>query len=405
MHLSINSSLDEWLCYIESIHPTEIDLGLTRLQAVAGKLLGNSGQPFVFTVAGTNGKGSTTAVLTALSLAAGETVGWYTSPHILRFNERIVINGQPVNDAQLVEAFCVVEAARGETTLSYFEFTTLAAFYLFSRENLSVWVLEVGLGGRLDAVNIVDPDVAVVTTIGLDHQSFLGTDLNAIGAEKAGICRNGKPVVLGSANLPESVVETARATGAFIYPFGVNHGVTEHEIYWQGGHCAVSDISMPLDNVATAVQAFALSPFQLHMEQVSDVVHQLSMAGRFQKASYRQSEVVVDVGHNPLAGAYIAARLAHRRLHFIIGMLEDKDAKGFVEALMPVVKTLSFVSLSGHRGLSAQALADKVAIKGAQCFDSMADALEATYEAYPGESIFIGGSFLTVAAALSILEK
>ncbi|TCS41445.1 bifunctional folylpolyglutamate synthase/dihydrofolate synthase [Reinekea marinisedimentorum] len=404
MHLSVNSSLEEWLRYIEAIHPTEIDLGLTRLQKVANRLLLNSADPFVFTVAGTNGKGSTTAALNAMALAAGKTVGWYTSPHLLHFNERVVINGQPATDSELVAAFCAVESARVEVTLSYFEYTTLAAFYLFSQKNLSVWVLEIGLGGRLDAVNIINPDVAIVTTIGLDHQAFLGSDLDSIGREKAGICRSGKPVVFGSSDLPESVSQVAEQLGAPAYHFGAEHGVRQGELYWQGGCCPSVDVRIPLENAATAAQAFSLSPFRLAEAQVCQVLCNLRVTGRFQQASYRQHPVVIDVGHNPLAGQYIAAKLAGNHYHLVLGMLADKDAKGFVEALRPITKSVSAVSLNVHRGISAQALAEKIDQPNVCCFDSMSAALADLNEKYPGEAIFIGGSFFTVAEALRTLE-
>lgn len=359
----------------------------------------------MFTVAGTNGKGSTTAALNALALAAGQSVGWYTSPHLLHFNERVVINGLPATDAELVGAFCAVEAAREGVTLSYFEFTTLAAFYLFTQKELSVWVLEIGLGGRLDAVNIIDPDVAVVTTIGLDHQGFLGSDLNSIGREKAGICRAGKPLVLGSSDLPESVYQTAKQLETPLFKFGADHGIRENEIYWQGGHCPVASIRIPSENAATAAQAFSLSPFSLTEAQIGDVFSKLNIVGRFQHASYRGHSLIIDVGHNPLAGQYIATKLTGNRYHLVLGMLEDKDAKGFVEALQPITSSVSVISLNVHRGLTATALAEKIDQAGVHCFESIGDALANITEHHPNEPVFIGGSFFTVAEALRLLEK
>lgn len=404
MHPSTNAPLNEWLQYIEAIHPLEIDLGLDRLKQVAERLLSAGHVPFVYTVAGTNGKGTTTAALNSLAMAAGETVGWYSSPHLLRFNERIQINGQQVGDDDLVSAFEQVEIARQDVTLSYFEFTTLAALYLFSQKRLSVWVLEVGLGGRLDAVNIIDPDVAVITTVGLDHQAFLGSTLDSVGREKAGICREGRPLVLGSEHLPASVFSIAKEVGAEVYPFSVSHGVDQSEISWQGGRCAVDGIRIPLPNAAAAVQAFSLADSDLSEEQISSALRAVKVPGRLQPASYLGHPVVVDVGHNPHAAEYIAGQLAGQKYHLVAGMLSDKDAKGFIGALEPVAKSISFISLDVPRGLSSEELKVRTGCEGF-CYSNLLEALTDVHRRCPGEPIFVGGSFYTVVDALALVES
>ncbi|TXR53698.1 bifunctional folylpolyglutamate synthase/dihydrofolate synthase [Reinekea thalattae] len=400
-----NATLNEWLGYIEAIHPTEIDMGLDRLKTVLAQLLPEPTNAFVFTVAGTNGKGTTVAALNALALGAGQTVGQYSSPHLLRFNERIRINNVPATDEQLVEAFAAVEQARQATqmSLSYFEFTTLAAFYLFQQLELSVWVLEIGLGGRLDAVNIIEPDISVVTTIGLDHEAFLGSDINQIGIEKASICRADKPLVLGSENMPDSVQQTARKVGAHLYPFNQQHGIKTDSLYWQDGICSRSALNIPAANAASALQAFALSPFALNAEQAQDIIAQVQVAGRLQQALYHDHALIMDVGHNPHAAGYIATALAAQRYHIVLGMLKDKDSRGFANALAPIAGSYHCIGLDVPRGFSAEQLAQSLEQKS-QVHHSLAEALAAIHQQYPDEPIFIGGSFYTVAQALTLLE-
>ncbi|MFQ3282987.1 bifunctional folylpolyglutamate synthase/dihydrofolate synthase, partial [Reinekea sp.] len=280
---SVNSSLDEWLAYIESIHPTEIELGLQRLTMVADRLLQRQTKPpIIFTVAGTNGKGTTTAALSALACEAGFKTGWYSSPHLFVFNERIRINGVAVNDQQLVDAFAAIERVRGDISLSYFEYTTLAAIWLFIAEQVDVWVLEVGLGGRLDAVNVFDADVAVVTTIGIDHESFLGSDIDVIGYEKAGICRANKPVILGSDAMPQGLFNEIERRGAHLHRFNDHHGVKSRVLFWHDGQLSTEGISIPHDNAATALQAFALSGINISTVNAQRALMSIRMPGRMQ---------------------------------------------------------------------------------------------------------------------------
>jgi len=404
MHLSIDSSLKQWLQYIEAIHPVEIELGLSRLQTVAANLF-EQPRSIVFSVAGTNGKGTTTAALNSLAIAAGKSVGWYSSPHLLRFNERIKLNGEPVSDDMLVNAFAAVEQARGDVSLSYFEYTTLAAFYCFSQENLDVWVLEIGLGGKLDAVNIIDPDVSIVTNIGLDHQGYLGDSLDSIGFEKAGISRLNKPVVLGSADLPKSVLDTISNIGGEAHIFGEQHGVSDDKLYWQGGSMGFAKILIPFANAATAVQAFVLSEISITLPQIENALKVTRMPGRLQEVYFSDQLAVLDVGHNPHAARYIANKLSGQEFHLVIGMLGDKDPLNFIKELEPITKTLTVVTLDVPRGLTASELKNKIGKNDVLEEPSVSYAISSIKNKYPGEALFVGGSFYTVCDALALLEN
>ncbi len=411
-----DATLDDWLSYLEHLHSQAIDMGLDRLRAVASRLdlpLASAGRtrPFVFTVAGTNGKGSTCDALRQMSLLAGCRVGLYTSPHLHRFNERVQIDSTPVTDACLIAAFEQVELARGEVTLTYFEFTTLAAFVVFQAADLDVWVLEVGLGGRLDAVNLVDPNVAIVTTVDLDHAAFLGTDRNQIGVEKAGIFRSGADAVLGSDDLPPTVVACAEALTAPVSSLGQTHGADDTELWWtdaDGKHSLNATgltTTVPSDNLVTARQAFARSPFRLTDDQTLAAFNAVVPAGRMQRIRKHGCDWVLDVGHNPHAARYLARRLGDRRWHVLLGMLADKDVEAVTRALAPLAASWSLVTLSVPRGLTATELNARATVSPARCYDSAAAAVAAAPEDAQGLPILVCGSFFTVADALSLLSQ
>lgn len=411
-----DATLDDWLRYLEHLHSQAIDLGLDRLRAVASRLdlpLSSAGRqrPFVFTVAGTNGKGSTCDTLRQLSLAAGCRVGLYTSPHLHHFNERVQIDSNPVTDACLIAAFEQVELARGDITLTYFEFTTLAAFVVFQAADLDVWVLEVGLGGRLDAVNLVDPNVAVVTTVDLDHAAFLGTDRDQIGTEKAGIFRQGTDAVLGSDDLPPTVMDRAEALEAPVWSLGVSHGVDQSQLWWtaaEGVHrldTAALTTTVPPDNLASARQAFARSPFQVTDAQTLAAFNAVIPAGRLQHIQALNGDWVLDVGHNPHAARYLARRLGDRRWHILLGMLSDKDVEAVTRALAPMAASWSLATLSVPRGLTATELNARATVSPARCYDSVAAAVAAAPAEAQGLPILVCGSFFTVAEALTALTQ
>ena len=403
-------TLDDWLAYLEHIHGQAIDLGLDRLARVAEHLdlpLNRDGRdrPFVITVAGTNGKGSTCETLRQLGLAAGARVGLYSSPHLHRFNERVVIDREPVSDEDLIRAFEQVERARGEVSLTYFEFTTLAAFVVFQQADLDLWILEVGLGGRLDAVNLVDCDVAVLTTVDRDHQAFLGDDINIIGREKAGIFRPGQPAVLGSVDLPETVFQAAGTLNSPVYRFGDHHGLSDDALWWRGGTLDRERItaSVPLQNQATALQAFSFAPFTLTSDQTLAALNRVQLPGRLQTLYRDGQRIVLDVGHNPHAARYLADRLKGESWRIVLAMLADKDIPGVVDALSELADRWYLANLDVPRGLDARTLRDRATLTGAQCYDSVAAAIDAACADPDGRPILICGSFFTVSEALDAL--
>ncbi|GAA0569441.1 bifunctional tetrahydrofolate synthase/dihydrofolate synthase [Halomonas salifodinae] len=416
------STLDAWLERLERQHPVSIDLGLERVARVARRL-GLEAGPIaerVITVAGTNGKGSTVAMLEALGRAHGLSTASYTSPHLLRYNERLRFDGEEADDATLIAGFEAVEAARleGETvSLTYFEAGTLAALWAIARRRPALAILEVGLGGRLDAVNVIDPDVAVVTTVAQDHAAFLGDDLEGIGREKAGILRPGRPAVLGSTSLPASVAEVADTLGAVRHTLGEDyHREAAGDGWaWQGLNAegaalrleALPDPGLPLDNAATALQALALAGVTLKVEACRRALAGVTLAGRMQW----RGQWCLDVGHNPHAAAYLAARLAERRQapgarrYALLGMLGDKDAEGVVMALAPVIDGWVCATLEGERTRTAAALAEVVRSAGgavlAELDSPRAGADWLAPRLGEADEVLVCGSFFTVAEVLA----
>ncbi|MDR5867006.1 bifunctional tetrahydrofolate synthase/dihydrofolate synthase [Halomonas koreensis] len=415
-----SSSLEAWLARLEAAHPVDIDLGLERVAEVARRM-GLCDGPVagrVISVAGTNGKGSTVAMLEALARAHGLRTATYTSPHLLRYNERLRLDGREADDAALVAGFEAVEAARldGEPiSLTYFEAGTLGALHAIRDHAPDLAILEVGLGGRLDAVNVIDADVAVVTTIARDHAAFLGDDLEGIGREKAGILRPARPAVLGSERLPASVRATAEALGAPVHALGEAFARAPHARGWTWrGHEAggrprelagLPDPGLPLDNAATALQALALAGIEPEPAACRRALADVALPGRMQW----RGRWCLDVGHNPHAAAYLAARLADRpcegRTVALLGMLADKDAEGVIEALAPAVDAWLPVGLEGDRGRSADALAALLEARGESLLGRAASPaagaawLAARLE--PADRVLVCGSFFTVAGVLS----
>ncbi|MGN7724500.1 bifunctional tetrahydrofolate synthase/dihydrofolate synthase [Luteimonas sp. 22616] len=423
-------TLADWLAYIERQHPRSIDMGLERVREVAGRMrLGRPGR-HVITVGGTNGKGSTVAFIEAIARAAGWKVGAYTSPHLLAYNERVRIDGRDADDAALVAAFAAVEAARtgagegGEVALTYFEYGTLAALWLFERSDLDLAVLEVGLGGRLDAVNVVDADVAVITTVDLDHQDWLGDDRERIGFEKAGIARAWKPLVLGEDDPPSSVLGHAYAIGASTWRVGNDfffERIDDARWRWREVGC---ELELPLPALAAPVQlrnaAAAIAALRALDATIPDTawaegVAAARLPGRLQQFPRDGLDVVVDVGHNPQAARELAAWLdaapSAGRCLAIYAALGDKDVTGVVGALDGRVDAwfLAGLESAGPRGTSVDVLAGRLAGTAAGRGDRHPDvdsALSAALaRARPGDRILVFGSFHTAAAALQSLAS
>ena len=416
-------TLAEWLAWIERQHPKTIELGLDRVRAVAARLQLTRPARQVIAVAGTNGKGSTVAFIAAIARAAGWKVGEYTSPHLLAYNERVRIDGVDATDDALVAAFAAVEAARGEIALTYFEYGTLAALWLFQRSGLDLAVLEVGLGGRLDAVNLVDADVAVITTVDLDHQDWLGNDREVIGREKAGIARAGRPLVLGEDDPPSSVLGHAYAIGAPAIRAGCDFFFSPtEEGRWQWREIGVTfELPSPrlvapsqLRNAATAIAALRALLDALPSEAYAEGVADADLPGRLQRCVRNGVEVVVDVAHNPQAARELHAWLqqapARGRTWAVFAALGDKDIAGIVGALGGDADGWFLAGLEevGPRGLDvdafAQRLAGSRAAAGERCANVGLALSAALAGAQAGDRVLVFGSFHTVAAALRLLQ-
>ena len=418
-------NLSQWLDYQQSIHPKAIELGLERVREVAGRLGLGKPAPRVISVAGTNGKGSTVAFIEAMVRAAGFRVGAYTSPHLLRYNERLRIDGVEASDEALIAAFEAVEAARGDTLLTWFEFGTLAALWLLAREPLDLAILEVGMGGRLDAVNLVDADVAVVTSIALDHAEYLGHDRESIAREKAGIFRPGKPAVIGELDPPDALLREADRLGAPLLRAGRSYRfeTTADGWLWQDDH---ERLVLPLPglrapaqiaNAAAAIAALrALRPaLPVTADAIASGIAAVRLSGRMQVIA-GPVEIVLDVAHNPQAAQQLADWLRGNRAAgatiAVFAALADKDVANEVAALMGQIDLWHLAGLNGvgARGQSVEALWQKVGAllsrSLTQRHGSVADALaEARRIAQPGDRIVVFGSFHTVGEALVALGR
>jgi dihydrofolate synthase/folylpolyglutamate synthase len=414
------TSLAAWLAYLETLHPKTIALGLDRVSAVYLRLGIGFACP-VFTVAGTNGKGSTCALLERMLAAGGYRTGLYSSPHLLRYNERVRIAGADASDAALCEAFAAVEAVRADTPLTYFEFGTLAALWLFARASLEAVVLEVGLGGRLDAVNIVDADVAIVTTVAIDHVDYLGASRDAIGREKAGIFRAARVAICADRDPPPPLIEHAAAIGAMLLRIGIDYDFTPHGTQWSYRGPGGSRHGLPypalrgayqLANAATAITAVdalrALLP--LDMGAVRNALVGVELRGRFQVLPGRPVRVL-DVAHNPQAARAFADNLGAMGFHpetwAVFGIMADKDIDGVIAALRPRVDRWLVATLPPPRGATASMLRTRLGAAGVageaiREFDAPAAAYRAACEEVAeADRIIVFGSFLTVAAAIA----
>ncbi|MCJ8168791.1 bifunctional tetrahydrofolate synthase/dihydrofolate synthase [Atopomonas sediminilitoris] len=430
MALTANSSLNAWLSYLEQLHPSSIDMGLERLQQVAQRLALGRPAKQVVTVTGTNGKGSTCAFLAELLRAEGLRVGVYTSPHLLRYNERVRVAGELASDSALCAAFAQIEAARGDISLTYFEFGTLAALLLFQAAQLDVAVLEVGLGGRLDAVNLVDADVAVITSIGVDHAEWLGDSRDSVAAEKAGILRAQRPAVCGDRLPPQSLQNKAAELSAPLWVRDQAFYVAWTEQvqgpvwHWQGRSAQgellelhdLPPLTLPEDNAAVALQAFALLGFSLDQARVASALQAAHVTGRLQVISlpppYAGRELLLDVGHNPHAMQFIAERLARRPLtgqrHLVFGLLADKDLDGVLAALTPLSGSWAVADLPCVRSRAAQDIAQALTLQGvtASVHADVASALHAQLaKSEAGDQILLLGSFYTVTEAILWLRQ
>ena len=420
-------NLQTWLDYLEHGHFKAIDMGLERIKSVASNLDLLHPAPYVITVAGTNGKGSTCRFLEVALMKLGLKVGVYSSPHLLRYNERVRINGQLLDDQAHIDSFTEIDQNK-TASLTYFEFSTLSALKLFKDAKLDVVILEVGLGGRLDATNIVDPHLAVITSIDIDHVAFLGNNREDIGREKAGIFRANIPVIIGEPDCPQSILAIAQDLNAQKFQRNVDwqYEVKDGTFYWQSQTTQFNTLPMPLipiPNAGTAIATLLKTPFNVSEQVIRETLQEAQMTGRFQQlqptdfahfsGQKPKAQVIIDVGHNPHAARYLAERLQavkKAKIFAIFSCLEDKELSGIVQPLREVIDEWHCVGLDCWRGQSGQAVFDKlvnVLPNATACVYENVDAIAPILfeQAEEQDIILVFGSFHTVADFVLFLEK
>lgn len=465
-HSNDFTSLHEWLCYLETIHNTEIDLGLSRINQVAKRLDIDFSFACVITVAGTNGKGTTCAFLENALLDEATTehaiakrvitsqtkkkkevkqnVAVYSSPHIENFNERLRINKCDIDDQSLITAFKKIELARAEISLSYYEYTTLAAFLVLMSVKPDVIILEVGLGGRLDATNIIDADVAVITTVDIDHQAFLGNDRETIGFEKAGIMRANQHIIIGDPDTPQSVLNYAKEVNEVVAFSNQRQALSKvkvrnEDFYLTNNDCQQSwqwlyaeedeknnkvehhlnnliNTHIPKDNVATALMVLKQLGVNLTAAKVNELIAQTQVAGRtelFKANAVAASKVslrcdfMLDVGHNPHAGRYLAKQLTqlkaqkqYQKIFGVVAMLADKDIANTLLPFKNIIDDWYVASLAIPRAATCEHITQELThfTNSINCFDNITQAFKmANLNAEPTDLILVFGSFYTVA--------
>lgn len=423
----LKRSLEEWLVEIEARHPSEIDLGLERISLVWELLKqeippSRSVTPVNITVAGTNGKGSCVETMQALLVQHGYSVGAFTSPHFLHYSERIRIDGVAVSDQELVAAFELIEVVRSETSLTYFEFNALAALVIFRRADLDAVLLEVGLGGRLDAVNIIDADVAILSSVDLDHQDWLGDTRALIAREKLGVARQGKPLLVGETDLPEGFYETVRSIGASALYYGADFSIDNGgdssqfsvNLKTNTGTLLIPDIThgnlLPV-NISLALQALVSAGFVINTRTCLEALKCLSLPGRQQRVKFQGVDLLLDVAHNPAAARVLAAKIPIIKgtTYAVASVLNDKDWAGIVAEIHPSVDVWLLGKITdNHRAMETQRLTEVVYNSGAEavCFESVGLAFDRAVElTSPGDQVVVFGSFHTVSAVLTIISK
>lgn len=415
---SQSSSLDDWLCYLESVHPANIAMGLERVAHVANAIGLLDTPSKIILVGGTNGKGTTARCLEMLLLAQGYSVGTYASPHLIHYNERVRVNGAELDDQFHVDAFDLLEQGRGDTPLTYFEYGTLGALAIFKRHSVDYVLLEVGLGGRYDATNIVTPFASVITTIDLDHKEYLGDTRELVGYDKAGIFRTGTPAIVGDLNIPHTVTDYGHEINADMYLSGQQFIFAEYEdtFSWQyqGHQLELAKPSIPCQNVATALTTLAVLNLLPSEAVIRDCLTNLVVEGRFQQLS-SEPMVYTDVAHNPESARYLAKKLAHLqeqgfKVHALVAMLADKDKVAVLNEVNSVVDTWYLAGLNCFRGDKVESLAKSMGSVQTSApieqYQSVDDALDTVLPQLDDKSILIVfGSFFTVAAAINYWKK
>ena len=417
----MSKTLKQWLSWMESCHPDEIELGLERCIRVLKRLLTSEFSFPVVTIAGTNGKGSTVAVLEALAKQAKMKPLVFTSPHFLDYRERLKFDGNWLSEQQHINAFEAVESARLNETLTYFEFATLAALKCAEQLQPDILILETGLGGRLDAVNVLAADIAIITTIDYDHQDWLGDDLESIAREKAGIIHNDKIAIIADPAFPESIIKEIELTTEQLYLADKEFKHFDKEDYWSWqnssyGPWQLSYPTFPSANASAALQAWSLlrNVSELTEDFVEQALSNIALSGRFEIVA-REPAVILDVAHNPQAFRVLVSLLSKQQFngetHLILGMLEDKNAQSCLGTLMPITDRWYLADLQGSRGRSAnnlkQLLPDSENDENRlQCYSSVMEAFNAACNnASKDDRIIVTGSFYTVAPVLAFFKQ
>ncbi|WP_298941043.1 bifunctional tetrahydrofolate synthase/dihydrofolate synthase [uncultured Psychromonas sp.] len=412
--------LTTWLKHLEQLHPNVIELGLKRITEVGKRLNLINFDAKVITVAGTNGKGTTCAYLEKILIDAGFKVGVYSSPHIHRYNERLRINLLELDDQQHCEAFAVIEQARLDISLSYFEYATLACLYLLQQQQCDYILLEVGLGGRLDATNMVESDISVVTTIGIDHVDWLGSDREIIGFEKAGVFRANKPAICGELDVPQSIIIHAQAISSQLslasrdFSFKV---IDENTWSWQGKQtlAPIKQTLMPMQNASTALAVIEALSIDITPEKLISSIENASLVGRLQALAGYHCDLYIDVAHNPQSAEYLASQLkrlkeakgANCKVHGIVGMLSDKDMTATLSAINLQISEYNFVDLNCYRGASAELLlaAYKKSVNNdhtVTCYKNVTSAVDKVVKnSDASDIVIVFGSFHTVSDILT----
>ena len=408
-------SLDEWLNWQQDLHPKNIDFKIERIKSVYDKLKIKQIAKKTIIVAGTNGKGSTVAILESLLHESKFKVGSFTSPHILKYNERIKISKQNIEDDALMDAFKVIDSVRGDTTLTYFEFATLAAFYIFSKHKLDFAILEVGLGGRLDATNIIDSDLSIITSIGIDHTEFLGSSIESIANEKAGVMRSSCYSIFAGSNPPATLLSNAQSNNV-LFIFGHKH--FSHNIYnnhWEWRGMNGTQLKLPLlpltgdfqyNHASAALQAIEIIDQNIlnNDSLLSIGLKNVSLMGRYQKCS-KHPEVIIDVAHNEDSAVKLFDNLNKedkKRTYAVIGLLNDKDAYTLIKPLVPIIEKWFIGTVDSVRGMNSSEIKERVISlvdnDKIACFENMNNAFEAAFRTlYLNDRLIIFGSFYTVA--------
>ena len=415
---SQSSSLDDWLFYLESVHPANIEMGLERVATVANNigLLNTSSK--IILIGGTNGKGTTARCLESLLLAQGYSVGTYASPHLIRYNERVRINGQELDDQYHVDAFNMLEQGRGSTPLTYFEYGTLGALAIFKRFEVDYVLLEVGLGGRFDATNIVTPYASVITTIDLDHKEYLGDTRELVAYDKAGIFRKDTPAIIGDLSIPHTMIDYGNEISANMTLSGTDFIFKEHDktFNWQfeKHNLTLNKPAIPAQNAATALTVLSVLNLLPNVDVIKNCLANLVVEGRFEQLS-TEPLVFTDVAHNPESARYLANKLLSYKdkgfkVHALAAMLADKDKAAVLKELTHLVDDWFLASLGGPRGDSAnnlkEALQSVSTHDKVQSFESVERALSVILPKQQDNVILIVfGSFFTVAGAIHYFKK